>query len=643
MLKCRAAVVASVALSAAVIALYFGAENVVAASWQGSEDRGETLAAKLSQPPINVNIRNARASPPPLSHLTPALQWRPSIVSLWSRRLVSQPDVALFLRDAPLRALVKASRAPHELVDCLSVEVSSFLVVTHTLRPVAQICHLKRQYCSCSGDSDPPAGAECCFFFSVVRLPLDNRSTPKTSHSAGISSDPQVQEWMEQVVGPLDLEIVAEQQQLDESASQRGRFSRRVAGFSVYDHMVPEYLAFIPTAAKPAALRPQLSLPSDMFLGVKLLHDKFWGVQETFHKTLRHQNHYVFEKGLRVRLPVHVWQSLGADALTKQQVCSIGWNANSINGALHGWWSYDHGEVSRAFLTSAAFGGLKGAPHQFGQQCGKQRNENMYGDADALTNARDGGLPRLEFNGCLRRETSSSQLSLSRVVVTGDSQSRSLYRALRDWCSPSRLHAPLHKITAPSGKTRREQGNLAGEAEVVLSYEWDNYLSNISRTVAKTLEESPTGRTVVVVAGMGAHPASWGQHSYTQYSNEMQRVAHVFLRALRAHPRLRIAWYGAPAWPKPKSFDNFRITNIRLGLFNYLALEQLEGVVVAALNKENSTHPQQAGVVGFAPRLTTVDFFGMTLPVLKWSIDGSHFDKSMVMAAMVQDIADKAF
>ena len=108
----------------------------------------------------------------------------------------------------------------------------------------------------------------------------------------------------------------------------------------------------------------------------------------------------------------------------------------------------------------------------------------------------------------------------------------------------------------------------------------------------------------VLFIGFGAHPASWGQWTFQKMKDHMAKVADALCE--RRGPTV---WFGAPAWPKAKSASvaNWRVTNPRLGIFNRLA--------ETAIRSRNCSG------------IRIVDAFSMSLPQLKLSRDGAHYDK----------------
>ena len=155
-------------------------------------------------------------------------------------------------------------------------------------------------------------------------------------------------------------------------------------------------------------------------------------------------------------------------------------------------------------------------------------------------------------------------------------------------------------------------------------YKWDNYLSDL---------ENLTAAADVVVAGFGAHPASWGQWSYGRFHAEARRVADVLCRRSRAKP---VLFYGAPAWPKAKLVENFRATNARLAAFNGLSVAALQAACEAQRAAQRRDAAAAAGERRAAVPL--VNSFGLSSGNLKLSKDDAHYDGSFVVAELAHQV-----
>jgi hypothetical protein len=183
---------------------------------------------------------------------------------------------------------------------------------------------------------------------------------------------------------------------------------------------------------------------------------------------------------------------------------------------------------------------------------------------------------------------------------------------------------------------------------IQVRFEWDSYLENISRSVIFPARDSSDGIREatksdhmnsgegfadVVIAGMGAHAASWGQYSLAKYRREMVRIGEMVCKGPFATSlvpsdvgRLKkraVVWYGSPAWPRhKKAVENFRATNLRLSAFNSIAQRTL-------IEQCEHSHVQ----------LRLVDFFHMTYGVPHLSKDGAHYDKSIVAPTIAASLA----
>ena len=307
-----------------------------------------------------------------------------------------------------------------------------------------------------------------------------------------------------------------------------------------------------------------------------------------------------------------------------------------------------------------------------------------------------------------------------RIFVTGDSQARSVYWALKNYFSTvmqygesSYRAAAFDVATDPKAVQKLADGNaaLAGSqagavpgADEPLSYErrdaggnkvkhadalffeneptedgnagggtargplvfvyyrWDNYLENLERFSAGA---------DIVVAGFGAHPASWGQWSYAKFATESERVAKILCRRSAKKP---VLFYGSPAWPKAKLVENFRATNARLAAFNGLAIKAIQDECEAARavqqEQEKGAAPHAnanagaggdgstaaaaesadgGGGAGAAAPLhdrtigvPLVNFFELSSAQLKLSKDGAHYDGSVVVAQLAHEVLERA-
>jgi hypothetical protein len=661
------------------------------------------------------------ASPPPPSE---APKW----VSLFHRRFLSMPDATLCIHDVGLRRLItSASGVVSEAAQlttiaserqsvyaspasCQNVSVASFLVASKMFDATAEVCFLDRLYSSPPSrqhhtsttqgrrhrpsfdddEDDNTAGhdeSSLRFVLPYVKLRL---SAPPTIPRGGISDDSDVQSWLESTVGPIEFSIVTEMKitsARNASSSSLHKlqksllFSRASSGFSVYNKMSSQYLLFAPVvvgnvaraqqhaSARSAALSPlsswwatQPDLYQDLLSGtatmelsfnVKMQREAFWAVNEAHHRVGGRTNVYVVDKGHTIAVPPSMWKlwlgdgggddskaMLGGSLSLPAAVEFSGLRRGTVSGTFTGWWQQhivpqDFG-AERRHLAS-----LKGFPLVFGAHA-----DFVAGATSELTTTPTTGW-----------------------MITGDSQSRSMYRALRNDLTRRQQHLGHGGLEAAStGPSLHSDGDVGGKilaadktfaASSSVSYRWDNYLENVTATLAyasrfwppseesgdnnkKRRKRNTVARgpeLVVAAVGMGSHPASWGQYTLLQYQQASQRVSDELIRFACASSstaqRRTIVWYGAPAWPKPKPVDKFRITNSRLGLFNYAALSALDNAMSIMARGASSSSSSTCVI-------RHLDFFAMTLPVLKWSKDGSHFDKSMVMEMVVRELRHAA-
>lgn len=162
-------------------------------------------------------------------------------------------------------------------------------------------------------------------------------------------------------------------------------------------------------------------------------------------------------------------------------------------------------------------------------------------------------------------------------------------------------------------------------------YTWDSYLDDIAANADKA---------DVVIAGFGSHPASWGQWSFAKFATRSAEIAKVL--CTEGHVKRKpVLFYGCPAWPKMKLVDNFRATNQRLAAFNGMAVAAIErecnNVMAAATAAKGGVHrPVAVGDPAFPVRI--IDFFEQSTGLMKQSKDGSHYDGTIVVATLAHDM-----
>lgn len=164
-------------------------------------------------------------------------------------------------------------------------------------------------------------------------------------------------------------------------------------------------------------------------------------------------------------------------------------------------------------------------------------------------------------------------------------------------------------------------------------YKWDSYLDDLATNAAAA---------DVVIAGFGSHPASWGQWSYQKFVERSNAVARTLCReaVTKGKP---VIYYGCPSWPKPKLVENFRATNMRLGIFNALAVAAIEReckAQMAASPKYSNVDVAALSIADEAFPVQFVDFFELSQGMLKHSKDGSHYDGTIVAATLAHRMLD---
>eukprot|EP00754_Rhynchopus_humris_P007046 Rhum_TRINITY_DN13311_c0_g1::Rhum_TRINITY_DN13311_c0_g1_i3::g.58965::m.58965 len=212
----------------------------------------------------------------------------------------------------------------------------------------------------------------------------------------------------------------------------------------------------------------------------------------------------------------------------------------------------------------------------------------VYGEEQPL-----GSYTPKQAAACLRQTRADFPVQ---VRVVGDSQARSVYHALKGLLAQEDASWDVVRRKVANASTAVAGGDIS------LKYTADMFLEDLKSIVLDH----------VLFIGFGAHPASWGQWTFQKMKDHMSKVADALCE--RKGPTV---WFGAPAWPKAKSASvaNWRVTNPRLGIFNRLA--------EAAIRHRNCSGVQ------------IVDAFSMSLPQLKLSRDGAHYDKTVVMGTFV--------
>ena len=391
-----------------------------------------------------------------------------------------------------------------------------------------------------------------------------------------ITDDREWADWIRVTVGPVFLRLILESEK------------SLINAYCVYQAALCKYSCFF-------ALPPdEKDTATEYVVKLRALHTDYWSVRETDHRT-RHS----FNKAVVIRtMPLKL--SSGQDQrLRKSWPCWIARPAVEQPAVLDG----------------------PGRPLRLRQWKWSDEEAPSYRHIQQPDNVHQ----------CLIDK------KIRRMMVTGDSQARSVYWGLKDYLvrlDKRRREATMSGVAvgnadrvagedsgsklsyelrgADGQKLKEASANNLLDTNLNLFYKWDSYLEKI---------EAHTEGADVVIAGFGSHPASWGQWTFRQYAREIVRIVkHLCLLKSKG---VTVVWYGAPAWPKPKTVDNFRATNGRLGLFNAIALSAFQ----------NSCRAEH--------RPDFVDFFELSHGLLKASKDSAHYDGSVVMPVLAQMILTK--
>ena len=181
-----------------------------------------------------------------------------------------------------------------------------------------------------------------------------------------------------------------------------------------------------------------------------------------------------------------------------------------------------------------------------------------------------------------------------RILFVGDSQVRTVWRT---WEAVLEGRPPT---TQKAWRDVRRYG-----VNHTVGFEFQPLLSNVTAALLQGYDH--------VVMGFGAWPANSGW-THAAYARFVRRL----LAGVAAAAGPRVVWLGAPAWPKPRhNSKGFRITNARLRMWNEVSF--------AKAREEG---------------MRTVDFFGVSAPHMKLHRgDGMHYDHSVVLYSMVEEIA----
>ncbi len=478
------------------------------------------------------------------------------------------------------------------------------------------------EYCFPQQNVEDDSSKSHCERVAHLVLRLYHHGEEKAEADRVLSFDDVTSKWIKKVAGPLNIFAIG---------FVDGKFGWSFGGFSIYRRTLNDYVVMFPLPLLPLPARSGAQAEGDskhlgstkasavrVRLRIKCVQRAFEGIDEVAPTTRRTWSQYVVPK----------------DAVAKVMAVDLQLSALRLHlrrpNLLQAWRNSEDKTETASTEQSArksttgifpSLSHLRGGTMRYLPLTWAGNKVNIDDD--------DGGLSSVAANErCISGKT---------LLVTGDSQSRSLFWAIRESLQKgfTQSAAPLnkpgsepqHRDAASVGKITHAYFELRS---VRLRYVWDSYLANISRSMI--FEESTMAETDVIVVGMGAHAASWGQWTLRKYHSEMVRIARTLCGRLpgpsssgspgsNSHGRV-VVWYGAPAWPKHKSVENFRATNLRLGAFNAIAEQVLRSVCSLS-----------------SVKLRFVDFFHMTYSVPQLSKDGAHYDKSIVAPTVAAAVA----
>jgi len=182
-----------------------------------------------------------------------------------------------------------------------------------------------------------------------------------------------------------------------------------------------------------------------------------------------------------------------------------------------------------------------------------------------------------------------------RVLFIGDSHIRTLFW---HWAAVVDDTVPRHEKVFNITIAHREKRTIATS-----TFLWDGYLE---RWLA--YRDWIATNADVVVFGCGSWPASYGQWTVERWRHHHAEITASALQQL-VDSGVTVVYAGAPAWPKfRKNNPGFRISNYRLGLFEYIVRHYL---------------PQQARIL---------PFFELSYPLPRLRAkDGMHYDDSIIL------------
>ena len=201
---------------------------------------------------------------------------------------------------------------------------------------------------------------------------------------------------------------------------------------------------------------------------------------------------------------------------------------------------------------------------------------------------------------------STTRCTNKTIIFIGDSQIRSTWR---HWVGMLKRKPPELAKAFMSDEVHLYSHRVA--------FFFDPFMERLfSENVTKVINNSGDGE-VMIVFGFGAWAANiipgWSHQRY------VTAVTSIFDRISKSNqPNLRYIWLGTPTWPKPRrNSEGFRITNARLSLWNQIASKLAKSVGIQV-----------------------IDFYGISYPHIKMNRDQIHFDNSIIMYSVVEQIAN---
>jgi hypothetical protein len=535
----------------------------------------------------------------------------------------------------------------------------------------------------------PPEGPRvvgCQGVFVLTKDVKQKLSVCEATNKVQISKNKEWDAVLRAVFGPLHLRLYLEGPEI-------------VVGDVQFDESRCEYFVHFHVKA-----------PGSYNINFKVAHNDFWGVDETHHRTQHNYNKYLLPRSFpnvvcdwddgkwtaTVGSATAGSQSPKLSALLKEVRATKGaalvdarqwrWVQRPTPHTLFG------GRIMKAatlqYLPIAS--SIIGVDPKYAPPFGIASVKGATGlPDDALLGAPRGDVvppPQLTWlsesvlKTALRRlhRAVGSPARPLQLFISGDSQSRSVFWAIRNYFSTVERYgdgaaAALDEVQRAGGITKGQQDDdeearrrisqrkhedfdakagaaalsfeardakgekikfastnffdLEGGGSLVKAYYvWDSYLDELAANAAKA---------DIVIAGFGSHPASWGQWTFAQFEQRVGKIARVLCEEAVVK-RKPVLYYGCPAWPKMKLVDNFRATNQRLAAMNGIAAVAIERECRASLQRQGRPSNVDLGQPNFPVRF--VDFFEMSTAMLKHSKDGSHYDGSVVVSTLAHEM-----